>query len=128
MTSEQFYEKNKKTYNDEAFFFIHKNLKNKGDMCHRPFEMMTYYTRTICEKISDDAYLVFKGYVKSTKYYRHREIKEYTGKKDGISIYTKHELIRMFGFEISLNPNSKSNKLIRLYLLMTVKACFAITI
>lgn len=112
MTSGQFYEKNQKIYNDEAYSFISDYLKNKKDMCHRPFEMMTHYTRTICEKITDDIYLVFEGYVKSTKYSEGREIKEYVGKKDNASIYTKHELIRMFGFEISLNPHSKSNKLI----------------
>lgn len=110
MTDGQFYEKNQKIYNNEAYSFISKNLKNKGDMCHRPFEMMTHYTRTICEKITDDIYLVFEGYVKSTKYSEYRDIKEYVGKKDDASIYTKHELIRMFGFEISLNPRSDSNK------------------
>ena len=114
MTSGQFYEKNQKIYNDEAYSFISENLKEKGDMCHRPFEMMTHYTRTICEKITDDIYLVFKGYVKSIKYSEHREIKEYVGEKDNASIYTKHELIRMFGFEISLNPRSKSNQLVSL--------------
>lgn len=112
MTTGQFYEQNQKIYNDEAYSFISKNLKNKGDMCHRPFEMMTHYTRTICEKITDDIYLVFIGYVKGIEYSEHREIKEYTGKKDDASIYTKHELIRMFGFEISLNPRSESNQLV----------------
>lgn len=112
MTSGQFYEKNQKIYDNEAYSFISENLKEKGDMCHRPFEMMTHYTRTICEKVTDDIYLVFEAYVKGIKYSDHREIKEYAGKKDDAEIYTKHELIRMFGFEISLNPRSKSNQLV----------------
>lgn len=112
MTTGQFYEKNQNIYNDEAYALIKETLKQKGNMVHRPFEMMTHYTRTICEKITDDIYLVFEGYVKSTEYSTGREIKAYAGKKDDASIYTKHELIRMFGFEISLNPRSKSNQLI----------------
>ena len=109
MTTGEIYEQNQKTYNDEAYFFISNNLKEKGSMCHRPFEMMTHYTRVICEKITDDIYLVYIGYLKDIEYLEGREIKKYAGKKDDASIYTKHELIRMFGFEISLNPKSKSN-------------------
>lgn len=104
MTNREIYEKNQTIYNNKAFDYINENLKEKGDMVHRPFEMMTHYSRTICEKITDDIYLVFTGYVKSTSYGDLREIKAYSGDKDDARIYTKHELIRMFGFEISLNP------------------------
>ena len=112
MTNGEFYKQNQEIYDSEAQSFISKFLKNKGDMCHRPFEMMTYHTRTICEKITDDIYLVFEGYVKSTKYSKYEDIIEYTGKKDDAEIYTKHQLIEMFGFEISINPRSYSNYLI----------------
>ena len=112
MTVGETYELNKEIYNKEAIEFIKDRLEKKGNMTHRPFEMMTYYSRHICERINHDLYLVFIGYVKEIKYSEHRVIERYTGKKDDAKLYTLKELIKMFGFEISINPNSKANKLI----------------
>ena len=113
MTCGDIYNLNKETYDKEALECISDQLKNKGDMAHRPFEMMTYYTRTICERITDDLFLVYTGYVKNIKYSEYKEIKSYSGKKDDAKIYNKQRLIEMFGFEISINPWSKSNKIIQ---------------
>jgi len=113
MTNEKRYNLNKEIYNNEAKEFIDEFLKNKGDKAHRPFEMMTYHSRYIIEKITDDIYLLFVGYVKDTKYNEFRVILNYTGKKDDARIYNLKDLINMFGFEISINPHSKSNKFIK---------------
>jgi hypothetical protein len=110
MTTGQIYNKNKEIYDNEAIEYIDRFLPNIGYYYHRPFEMMTHYTRTICEKITDDIYLVFEGQVKSTKYLDGGEISFYGGRKDNASIYNKYQFISMFGFEISLNPRSKSNR------------------
>ena len=113
MTDGENYNLNKEIFNNEAKKFIDKFLKNKGDKVHRPFEMMTYYKRDIIEKITDDKFLCYTGYVKNTEYDVFKKILNYSGKKNDIEIYTLKKLINMFGFEISTNPNSNSNKLIK---------------
>ena len=110
MTSGQIYNKNKEIYDKEAIEYIDKLLQNVGSYCHRPFEMMTSFSRIIVEKITEDLYLTYEGYVRDTKYTDYREIESYSGKKDNAKIYTKQKLIEMFGFEISLNPRSKANR------------------
>lgn len=110
MTSGQIYNKNKEIYDKEAIEYIDKLLPNVGSYCHRPFEMMTSFSRIIVEKITEDLYLTYEGYVRDTKYTDYRKIESYSGKKDNAKIYTKQKLIEMFGFEISLNPRSKSNR------------------
>lgn len=112
MTLGENYELNKEIYNEEAKKYIMKFFKKNGDMAHRPFEMMTHYSRLICERLTIDLYMSFTGYVKEVKYGDGRKIERYIGKKDGAEIHTLKELIEMFGFEISMNPNSNANKLI----------------
>jgi len=116
MTCGDFYNLNKEIYDKEALNYMSDLLKNKGDMAHRPYEMMTHYTRMICEQLTDDLFLVYNGYVKNIEYNEYNEgrrIKNYCGKKDDVKVFNKQKLIEMFGFEISINPNSQSNKAIQ---------------
>lgn len=114
MTLGEIYNKNKDIYNKEASEYIEKFLAKDGDMCHRPFEMLTHHTRMVIERISENSFISFKGYVKDIEYIEGREIKSYKGIKDDLIMCDKNRILRMFGFEISLNPKSKSNKEIEL--------------
>jgi len=110
MTCGEIYNKNKRIYNKHAVIYINEFLKSTGDKIHRPFEMMTFYQRTICEKIDNDKFLVYEGFVEKTFYDKFdSKIISYTGKKVNPAIYSLIRLIQMFGFEISLNPNSRAN-------------------
>lgn len=110
MTIGQIYNKNKEIYDKEAIVYISEYLPTNGSFCHRPFEMMTSFTRLIIERITEDIYLTYEAEVKNIKYRDNREIELYNGRKDNASIYNKKQLISMFGFEISLNPHSESNR------------------
>jgi hypothetical protein len=64
--------------------------------------------------MSENSFICFKGYVKDIEYIDNRDIKSYKGVRDDLIRCDKSRILRMFGFEISLNPKSKSNKEIEL--------------
>ena len=112
MTSGEKYNLNKEIYDKYAMDFIKKNISKIGDFCHRPFEMLTFWQRTICEKIDNEKYLVYEGFVKKTEYYEGRKIKKYLGEKMMPKIYNLENLIYLFAFEFAINPKSGANELI----------------
>ena len=67
MTSVQIYNKNKEIYDKEAIEYIDKFIPNVGSYCHRPFEMMTNFSRIIVEKTTEDLYLTYEGCVRDTR-------------------------------------------------------------
>jgi hypothetical protein len=110
MTDGEIYELNKLIYNEHALLYINSRLSKNSDMCHRPHEMKMYHKRYIIERVDFDIYYCFWGTQKDTTYNDLNEITSYTGEKIDLKICNLDRIIRMFGFEIAINPNSLANK------------------
>lgn len=115
MTCGEIYNKNKDIYTKEALKWIRLGFKEIGDICHPPFEMKTYGTRYVCEKIADDIFLGYQATVKEIVYDEYGAVEAYNGDRNKVLVYSFSGIVEKFGFRISENPNSESNRKINNY-------------
>lgn len=115
MTCGEIYKKNKSVYDKEALKWIKVGLEMTGDICHPPFEMKTYGTRYVCEKVTDNIFLGYQATVKEIIYDEYGAIESYNGDRNKVNVYSFNGIVEKFGFRISDNPNSESNRKINNY-------------
>lgn len=113
MTYGEIYNLNKGIYNQEAKIYINKYLPNIGDIAYIPFSMKTHYSRIVVKKLSDKKFIWFSAIVEEIKPLENGININYNGEILECKEMKLNRLIDSFGFEISINPRSKSNKIIQ---------------